>query len=243
MDAPQRAISLPQVEIIMQRAARRQVLRDRPPLAAGAEDGHQPVDHRAHVDRPLAAAALRRAGSAAPPATLPRRSDLSGRAACCGLTVAVLRRPHQRPPRSQAAATESQETQPIQYLLGQTLRCSGWWTARSPPPSPSNAATSALLRLRLDPSKRSARAKQDADSRDQIACVFAKNLDVYGARKLWRQMMRQGFDVARCSVERRMQDIGLQGVIRGKPVRTTIQDKAAAPLNIITLPRVVNKIG
>jgi putative transposase len=80
---------------------------------------------------------------------------------------------------------------------------------------------------RLDPSKRSARAKRDAALRPEVARVFAENFEVYGARKVWRQMKREGFEVARCTVERLMQGMGLHGVIRGKPVRTTIQDKAA----------------
>lgn len=46
-------------------------------------------------------------------------------------------------------------------------------------------------------------------------------------RKVWRQMMHEGFSVARCSVERLMREMGLAGVIRGKPVRTTVSDKAA----------------
>ncbi len=80
---------------------------------------------------------------------------------------------------------------------------------------------------RLDPSKCSARARRDAALRPQIERVFAENFEVYGARKVWRQMMREGFDVARCTVERLMQGMGLAGVIRGKPVRTTISDKSA----------------
>jgi len=80
---------------------------------------------------------------------------------------------------------------------------------------------------RLDPSKRSARAQRDAALRPQIARIFAENFEVYGARKVWRQMMREGFDVARCTVERLMQGMGLAGAIRGKPVRTTIPDKAS----------------
>lgn len=58
--------------------------------------------------------------------------------------------------------------------------------------------------------------------------VFSENFDVYGLRKVWRQMNREGYAVARCTIERLMRDLGLQGVIRGKPVRTTISDKAAA---------------
>jgi len=61
----------------------------------------------------------------------------------------------------------------------------------------------------------------------EIERIFAENFEVYGARKVWRQMLREGFAVARCTVERLMADLGLQGVIRGKPVRTTVQDKAA----------------
>jgi transposase InsO family protein len=57
--------------------------------------------------------------------------------------------------------------------------------------------------------------------------VFTENFGVYGLRKVWRQMRREGFDIARCTVERLMRELGLQGVIRGKPVRTTVQDKAA----------------
>ena len=57
--------------------------------------------------------------------------------------------------------------------------------------------------------------------------MFGENFEVYGARKVWRQMLRERLDVARCTVERLMADLGLQGVIRGKPIRTTIQDKAA----------------
>jgi len=61
----------------------------------------------------------------------------------------------------------------------------------------------------------------------EIARVFAENFELYGARKVWRQLAREGVSVARCTVERLMAGLGLQGVIRGKPVRTTVQDKAA----------------
>src|SRR5690606_14635434 len=53
------------------------------------------------------------------------------------------------------------------------------------------------------------------------------NYRVYGVRKVWRQLQRKGFDVARCTVARLMQAMGLEGVIRGKPIRTTVSDKAA----------------
>ena len=80
---------------------------------------------------------------------------------------------------------------------------------------------------RADPEKLSARAKRDLELEPEIKRVFADNFEVYGARKVWRQMLREGFAVARCTVERLMADLGLHGVIRGKPIRTTVQDKAA----------------
>lgn len=62
--------------------------------------------------------------------------------------------------------------------------------------------------------------------------MFDDNFGVYGARKVWWQLRREGFDVARCTVERLMRDMGLQGVIRGKAVRTTVSDKdAPCPLD------------
>ena len=79
---------------------------------------------------------------------------------------------------------------------------------------------------RADPEKLSARARQDMALKPEIARVFAENFAVYGVRKVWRQMQREGFAIARCTVERLMQSMGLQGVIRGKPIRTTVQDKA-----------------
>jgi transposase InsO family protein len=80
---------------------------------------------------------------------------------------------------------------------------------------------------RADPEKLSVRAKRDIALQPEIARVFAENFQVYGVRKVWRQMVRERFDVARCTVERLMRGMGLAGVIRGKPVRTTVQDKVA----------------
>jgi transposase InsO family protein len=80
---------------------------------------------------------------------------------------------------------------------------------------------------RVDPSRLSARVQRDIALKPEVARVFAENFAVYGVRKVWRQMKREGRDVARCTVERLMRDMGLQGVIRGKPVRTTISSKAA----------------
>ncbi len=80
---------------------------------------------------------------------------------------------------------------------------------------------------RADPDKLSTRAKRDQALRIEVRRVFEENFSVYGVRKVWWQLRREGFDVARCTVERLMRDLGLQGVIRGKSVRTTIHDKAA----------------
>jgi transposase InsO family protein len=57
--------------------------------------------------------------------------------------------------------------------------------------------------------------------------VFDENFQVYGVRKVWRQLAREGHAIARCTVARLMRRMGLQGVVRGKPVRTTVSDKAA----------------
>ena len=72
-----------------------------------------------------------------------------------------------------------------------------------------------------------ARARRDAALMPEIRRVFEDNFGVYGVRKVWRQMLREGHDVARCTVARLMRKMGLQGVIRGKRVRTTVPDKAA----------------
>lgn len=61
----------------------------------------------------------------------------------------------------------------------------------------------------------------------KVRRVCDTNFRVYGVRKVWRQMQREGFDIARCTVERLMRDLCLQGVIRGKPVKTTVSNKAA----------------
>src|ERR687891_718455 len=63
----------------------------------------------------------------------------------------------------------------------------------------------------------------------KIGCsrVWEENFQVYGVRKVWRQLGREGIEVARCTVARLMREMGLKGVVRGKPVKTTISDRAA----------------
>ena len=68
--------------------------------------------------------------------------------------------------------------------------------------------------------------RRDAELREVIGRVWAENFEVYGARKVWRQLARDGLPVARCTVERLMRGMGLKGVVRGKTVRTTVSDKA-----------------
>ena len=80
---------------------------------------------------------------------------------------------------------------------------------------------------RRDPTRLSTRARKDLALKPEIIRVFKENFEVYGVRKVWRQMAREGVDIARCTVERLMREMGLRGVIRGKPLRTTISDKAA----------------
>ena len=80
---------------------------------------------------------------------------------------------------------------------------------------------------RANPERLSARAKRDLMLKPEIERVFTENFEVYGARKVWRQLNRESIPVARCTVERLMSELGLQGVIRGKRIRTTVQDKAA----------------
>ena len=79
---------------------------------------------------------------------------------------------------------------------------------------------------RTDVDRLSVRARRDARLKIEIGRVFDANYRVYGVRKVWRQLQREGFDVARCTVARLMKTMGLQGIIRGKPVRTTVSDKA-----------------
>ena len=81
---------------------------------------------------------------------------------------------------------------------------------------------------RADPTRASARARRDADLRPQIRQVFDENFGVYGVRKVWRQLGREGVVVARCTVARLMRLMGLQGAVRGKAAKTTISDRAAA---------------
>jgi putative transposase len=93
------------------------------------------------------------------------------------------------------------------------------------PIAPSTYYASATRRA--NPERESARAKRDAVLRECIARVWRENFQVYGVRKVWRQLKRGGVAVARCTVERLMRDLGLRGAVRGRTFKTTIPDETA----------------
>ncbi len=86
----------------------------------------------------------------------------------------------------------------------------------------------------VDPTIRSKRALRDEDLRIEIQRVYDENRQVYGAPKIWRQLRREDIEVARCTVERLMREMGLQGTRRGKKVRTTVaDDDAVRPADLV----------
>lgn len=95
------------------------------------------------------------------------------------------------------------------------LAPSTYWSAKRRPPS--------------------ARSIRDEEFKVEIRRVFEENYGVYGAPKIWAQLNREGITVARCTVERLMRDLGIQGAVRGKKKRTTISegDPAAQPADLV----------
>jgi transposase InsO family protein len=87
-----------------------------------------------------------------------------------------------------------------------------------------------LAARRANPEWESARAQRDAVLRERIERVWRKNFQVYGVRKVWRQLKRDGVAVARCTVERLMRDLGLRGAVRGRTFKTTIAAETATRL-------------
>ena len=79
-----------------------------------------------------------------------------------------------------------------------------------------------------NPQRLPARLRRDAWLEIEIRRVWEENFRVYGVRKVWRQLNREQIKVAKCTVERLMRKLGLQGVRRGKGYKTTIPDDAAA---------------
>ena len=86
-----------------------------------------------------------------------------------------------------------------------------------------------------DPERRSKRAKRDAWLRVEIRRVWEANFEVYGAKKVWKQLNREKIRVARCTVARLMRELGLRGAVRGKGFKTTTVpgDEAARPLDLV----------
>ena len=81
---------------------------------------------------------------------------------------------------------------------------------------------------RIDPARLAPRAKRDLVLAAEIRRVFEANFRVYGVRKVWRQLGREGAGIARCTVARLMRQMGLQGAVRGREVRTTVSNPAAS---------------
>ena len=75
-----------------------------------------------------------------------------------------------------------------------------------------------------DPDRASARVKSDAALSVKIDAAWDTNRKLYGARKIWHVLRREGEDAARCTVERLMRSLGIRGVVRGKKVITTQPD-------------------
>ncbi len=82
-----------------------------------------------------------------------------------------------------------------------------------------------VIAKRTDVDRLSARARRDIAMKVEIRGVFNENFRVYGVRKVWRQLQREGYDITRRTVARLMEAMGLQGIIRGKPIHTTINDR------------------
>jgi len=81
---------------------------------------------------------------------------------------------------------------------------------------------------RRDPDRLPPRARRDAMLKAQIHRVWDENFRVYGVRKVWRQLCREGIAIARCTTARLMKQIGIEGVIRGQPVKTTVSNPATS---------------
>jgi putative transposase len=77
------------------------------------------------------------------------------------------------------------------------------------------------------PTTRAARRQRDDELRVAIQRVWDEHHQVYGPRKVWRQLRREGIHVARCTVERLMRNMGLRGASRGRAWNVTTQSEAA----------------
>lgn len=85
-----------------------------------------------------------------------------------------------------------------------------------------------------DATRQSQRRQRDGKLRKEVDCVWTENQEVYGVRKVWRQLNREGQPVARCTAARLMGELGLEGVVRGTQPRTTIPAEVAdRPLDLV----------
>jgi len=85
-----------------------------------------------------------------------------------------------------------------------------------------------------DPTRRSKRAQRDEVLSEEIGRVWRENHSVYGARKVWKQLHREGIEAARCTIERLMRDLGLRGVVRSRKRKTTVtEDTVARPADLV----------
>jgi putative transposase len=89
--------------------------------------------------------------------------------------------------------------------------------------------------IESDPRRASARAQRDAWLRVQIQRVWEQNFQVYGAEKVWKQLDREGFEVARCTVARLMREMGLRGAVRGRRFKVTTHaaEGVERPLDLV----------
>ena len=87
---------------------------------------------------------------------------------------------------------------------------------------------------RLDPTQRAARARRDDALRIEIQRVWDEQRQVYGPRKVWKQLVREGIRVARCTVQRLMEALGLVGAVRGRAwITTTQSSEAPRPADLV----------
>ncbi len=83
------------------------------------------------------------------------------------------------------------------------------------------------MACQAEPARASARHQRDTELCPEIKRVWDENYQVYGVRKAWYQLKREGFTLARCTVERLMKQIGIRGAVRSKVVKTTVPDTSA----------------
>jgi len=164
---------------------------------------------------------------------LRRANDILRKASARRLTVARLPRRSSTAniaPRIGAVMVAFIDDHKVEYGVEPNRRCH--IAGRVIPIAPSTYYS--FKKRQANPGLRSVRAKRDEYLREEIDRVWKENFRVYGARKVWKQLNREGISVARCTVERLMREMGLRGVVRGKRIKTTIpSDVAERPLDLV----------